>query len=197
MRDGRQQRRAELFGLGQQPRLLDVRGQVGPLDGDGDLVDERLKQPPFVRRKGALALLEGDAKQPDHATAGAHRQEQPVGGGQRFRLPARGTRMFPGPFGRAPILQRELVLGRVAGGDLQPPVLLRQQHQRGALQVGCDMVDGGPQHIFKRGGGGDLAAEFVKIGGALRGQPHRQHLALQPRREIADDDGDQQEERRW
>ena len=55
-------------------------------------------------------------------------------------------------------------------------------------------MHGRPKHVFERGGGGDLAAEFVKIGGALRRNAHGLDLHLETGRQIADDDRDQQEE---
>ena len=51
VRHRREQRRAQALGLGQQPRLLDVGREVGALDRDRDLIDQRFQQVPLLRRQ--------------------------------------------------------------------------------------------------------------------------------------------------
>ena len=56
------------------------------------------------------------------------------------------------------------------------------------------MVDGRPDDIVERGGARDLAAEFVEVRGALRDMALDGDLRTQPRREIAGEHGDRQEQ---
>ena len=51
-----------------------------------------------------------------------------------------------------------------------------------------------PQDVVQRGGARDLAAEVVEVGRAPGDLAHRLDLGLEPRREVADDDRDHQEE---
>src|SRR3546814_19694214 len=73
-----------------------------------------------------LRVLEGDAEEADEAALGLEREEQPVGRRQGVGTPAREAVVLPGPVSGPPIAQGYMVLRRIAGGDLQGALLVRQ-----------------------------------------------------------------------
>ena len=113
---------------------------------------------------------------------------------QRARAPAGRLVVLPGPVRGAPGGRRHLIFGRIAGCDLEPVTVLRQQHQRMALQGRGDVMHCRPQHVVERSGAGDPAAEVVEVGRAPGGQAHGLDLRLEPRRQVADDHRDHEEE---
>ena len=95
-------------------RVLD---QMDALDRQRRLVDQRVEQAPLVGREQRAGLVAVDADDADGAAAGAHRQEQPLGAGQRIGAAPGGAVVLPGPFGGGEIGLVERVLGRIAGLD--------------------------------------------------------------------------------
>ena len=123
---------------------------------------------------------------PIGAAPGAHRQEQPLGAGQRVGAAAGRAVVLPGPVGGGEIGLVERVLRRVAGLDRDRAVLRQQQHHA-HLQHQRDLVGGGPQHVVERAGAGELAAEGVeRLGGARRAPIAAIGLRAHARGEIGD-----------
>ena len=76
------------------------------------------------QRTGPLAV---DAEDADRSAARSHRQEQPLGAGQRIGVPARGSILLPGPAGGGEVRFLERILRRVAGLDRNRAVFGQQQ----------------------------------------------------------------------
>ena len=73
---------AQPFGLRQQPRLLHVAGQLRALDGDRDLVDQRIEKAMLLGVE-KRSVAEFDAEQAVRLLRRFQRQEQPGRGRQR------------------------------------------------------------------------------------------------------------------
>ena len=125
------------------------------------LVDQRIEQAALVGRQQRARLVAVDADDADRAAAGAHRQEQPLGAGQRVGAAPRRRVVLPGPFRGGEIGFVEGVLGRIAGLDRDRAVLRQQQHDP-HLQHRGDLVGGRPEHVVERADAGELAAEGVE-----------------------------------
>ena len=130
VRDRGQQRRAQAVGLRRALGAVDVLDQVDALDRQRALVDQRIEQPALVGREQRARLVAVDADDADRAAAGAHRQEQPLGAGQRIGAAAGRTVVLPGPVRGGQIRVVERVLRRIAGLDRDRAVLRQQQTTR-------------------------------------------------------------------
>lgn len=87
--------------------------------------------------------------------------------GKRVRSTPCGFRLFPGELGGGLVADVKPVFRGEAADDLQlwPP---RQEKHGFAAQRGRDMADRSPDHVIGGCGGGDAAAEVVKLVGPVR-----------------------------
>ena len=83
VRDRGEQRRAQAVGLDRALGAVHVLDQVDALDGERRLVGQRVEQTALVGGQQRARLVAVDADDADRAAAGAHRQEQALGAGQR------------------------------------------------------------------------------------------------------------------
>ena len=193
VRDRGQQRAAQPLGLGQHARLVEPLGERDPLDRHRRLVAQRVEQPPPVGRQQRPGRIAVDTEHADRTAAGAQWQEQALATGQCVGAASGRAVVLPGPARCRHIGGVELVLGRIARGDFEPFAVLDRQQQDGAdIQHRRDLIGGRPQQIVERADRGDLAAERVELGRGLGPRPRAQDLAACPRRQIADDDRDDQ-----
>ena len=112
-----QQRGAQPVGLDGALRPVHVLDEMDALDGERALVDQRVEQPALVGREQGPRLVAVDADDADRPAAGPHRQEQPLGAGQRVGAAAGIAVVLPGPFGGGDVGFAEPVLGRISGLD--------------------------------------------------------------------------------
>ena len=161
VRDRGQQRRAQPVGLDRALDAVHVLDQMHALDRQRALVDQGVEQAALVGRQQRPGLVAVDADDADGAAAGAHRQEQPLGAGQRVGAAPGGPVVLPRPFGGREIRVVERVLGRIAGLDGDRAVLRQQQHDA-HLQHQRGLIGGRPQHVVERADAGQLAAEGVE-----------------------------------
>ena len=166
VRHGGEQRRAQLLGFGQQPRLFDVRREIGALDRDRDLI--RPAHPAGAIDRGASGWARSLKRTASRPTV--PRRVFSGRNSQWRRAACRNASPQVLPFFHAHSAAPqsfcvELILRRIAGGDPADAwtgsgsstsawELHRRRH----------VVDRRPQHIVQRGGRGDLAAELVEVG---------------------------------
>ena len=197
VRDRGQQRRAQAIGLDGALDAVHVLDQMDALDRERALVDQRIEQAPLVGRQQRARLVAVDADDADRAAAGAHRQEQPLGAGQRIGAAPGRPIVLPGPFGRGEIGLVEHVLRRIAGLHRDRAVLRQQQHDA-HLQHQRGLIGGRPQHVVERADAGELAAERIERLGRARARHRGDRLRAHARRDVGDDDrhDDEEDERR-
>ena len=164
--DRGEERRAQPFGLGEDPGLLEVGDEAGALERDGDLVDQEVEQP-ALRRGERARVVPGDAEHAEPSLPGADRQEQPARGGQRGGAAAGRLAALPGPVRGGPVAHVEPVLGREGADDREAPAFVGREQERVALQRRAHVGDGGPDHVVEGGGARHLPAEVVERVGLL------------------------------
>ena len=100
VRDRGQQRRAQPVGLGRELGAVDVLDQLDALDRERRLVGQRVEQAALLGRQQRPGPVAVDADHADRAAAGAQRQEQPLGAGQRVGAAAGRRGCAPRPIRR-------------------------------------------------------------------------------------------------
>ncbi len=163
MRNRRQQCRTQLLGLAEDTGLLEIHRQLGPLDRDRGLVDDRIEEPAVFRRQLRTLVLEQDAEQADDPGGRPHGNEQPASRLVVGLGPAGGTLLGPCPLGCRPVLGVEVVFGRESRDDVQPLAGPGQQDQGAAAQRPGDMGDDRPQGVVEGHRGRYPAAEVVEV----------------------------------
>ena len=130
---------------------------------------------------------------PTAPRAGPQRQIEPLGARQRVGAAPGWPVVLPGPLrgGDVGLVQR--VLRRIAGLHRDRPVLRQEQHDP-HLQHGGDLERCRPENVVERAGAGQLLAEEIEVFGRAGALPRRDRLRCDPRRQIAGDDGDEEEE---
>ena len=129
----------------------------------------------------------------DRPAAGSHRQEQPLGAGQRVRAAAGRAVIAPGPVGGGQIGLVELVFRRIARLHGQDAVLRQQQHHP-HLQHQRGLIGGRPQHVVQRRGARELAAEGVERFRRAHPADRGVGLGAHPRGDVGYQKRDQHEE---
>ena len=168
-------------------------GQRDALDRHRRLIAKRVEQAPLVGGQQRPRRFAVDADHADRAAAGAQRQEQPLAARQGVGAAPGGAVVLPGPARRRHVGGVELVLGRIAGGDLEAlPVPDRHQQDSAHVQHRGDLKGRRPQQIVERADPGDLAAEGVKLGRRFGPRPRGHHLSAGRSGQIADDNRDDQ-----
>jgi hypothetical protein len=170
VRDRREQRGAQAFRFGQQPRLIDVGDELGPLDRDRDLVDQRFQQVALLRRQLPLRVLERDAEQTDQPASGLEGKEQPFRSRQRARAPPGRLAAFPAncpnrsnrptcPFravlglSLAPFSGATLGPARCLSRALHPAALAQNPRASGQSSRRQHRPPGRGRHVARRGPG--------------------------------------------
>ena len=97
MRDRRQQRVADRFGLGAYLGRLRVGGEIGALQCQSDLGRECLEQPVLLRQGDAPRILRQHREHAERALAAGERQIQSGRAGQRIGTHAGGLAMIEHP----------------------------------------------------------------------------------------------------
>ncbi len=193
VRDRGEQRGTQAVGLDGPLGALQVLDQMDALDRERALVDQRVEQAPLVGGEQRPRLVAVDADDADGATAGPHRQEQPLGARKRVRAAPGRPVVFPRPVGRREVGLVERVLGRISGLHRDGPVLGQQQHDAD-LQHQGGLIGRGPQHVVERADARELAAEGIerldRAGAPLRGHDR----APAARRHVRDNDRNDDEE---
>ena len=152
-----------------------------------------------ARGRAARRRPERDAEQRRASLRRLERQEQP---GRRqgsvAELAPGRLAMLPGPFAPRPVARVELVLGRIAAGDRRGA---RPRRARARASAHCSVERRGarPPRPRRRsdGGGSDLAAEVVEVGGPLGDGAQRRRLGaeLAARLPVSDRDDEEEDER--
>ena len=193
VRDRGEERRAQALGLHRALDPVDVLDQAHALDRKCGLIDQGIQQAPLVRRQQRAGSVAVDAEDADDAAPGSHRQEQPLGAGQRIGVAAGGAVLLPGPAGGGEVGLLERILRRVAGLDGDGAVLGQQQHDP-HLQHQRRLVGGGPERIVEGADAGQLAAEGVERLDGAHALQRRDGVGAPARGHVGDDDGNHREE---
>ncbi len=112
-----------------------------------------------------------------------------LGARQRVRTAPRRAIVAPGPVRRREIGLVELVFRRIAGLHGKHAVLRQQQHHA-HLQHQRGLVRARPQHIVKRRGARELAAEGIELLGGPDPADRGVGLRAHPRRDVGHQDCD-------
>ena len=136
------------------------------------LVDQRVEQPPLVRRQQWTRLIAVDANDADGRPAGSHGKKQPFAPGT-CRPPPRGTIVAASPFGRRHVRIGQDVFRRIArlhGGSASSG----NSSTTRSLSMDGDLKGGGPQQVVERTDAGELATKGIKRLGRLGALRQRQ-----------------------
>ena len=102
-----------------KPGFRQLFGQAQPFQRQGDLVDQRIQQPPVGARKQRGRRHRRCPARPARRSRGDQRQEEPARRGQRVRAVARGLALVPGRTARRTGRASPAGLRGEAADDLQ------------------------------------------------------------------------------